>query len=581
MTNLSYLGQDSKTIPGYFPRVFAPFPAPATRFNLQLTRMVTTPTVLSFEHELFLAGLRGQIADSSLLPQAYAQYRPLLAEGMDFFLRHLTAGRLNHILSEQMQLPASVALEQRVELLLRQAPALHKLGQVVARDRRLTPGLRRRLQRLESMPSRLPNITAVRALDAECPGWRRAGIHLAPRPLAEGSVAVLLAFTWKPHGSSARQGVFKFLKPGVQDRLAEDLQILPLLGTFLEEKCDELTLPVLDYRDTFETIQELLLHEVELDQEQQHLAEAAEFYAHCGSVQIPELLPFCTPRLTAMSRLRGKTMSEASFWRSLRAEQSAKAAHKQAQSIARALVAEPFFSPHPAALFHADPHAGNLLWTQQGRLGIVDWSLTGRLSRPERAAIAQLLLAAMALDKGAVARAVSHLARGPLAEPALDDVLEERVNQLFQGTLPGVVWLTGLFDQLGLRAKARFSPDLLLFRKVLLTLDGLLADLVQAQQPTGAEVLDAALGIKLLERWLDEWPERLLASPEATSPALHISNSDLLWLCLAGPATWMRWWQHTAFRPMEPAANLDKVMPRTGAARPPMQSVSNTTNESS
>lgn len=378
--------------------------------------------------------------------------------------------------------------------------------------------------------------------------------------MAEGSVAVVLPFTWKRSNQSARQGVFKFLKPGIQEQLAEDLEILTLLGTFLEEKCDEYNLPALEYRDTFETIRELLRHEVELDLEQQHLAEAAEFYARCRFVQIPELLPFCSPRLTAMSRLSGKTLGGANFRRTARAGKRGKignaAAGRQAtHAIAQALVAKPFLSRCPAALFHADPHAGNLLWDQQGQLGIVDWSLTGRLSQVERAGIVRVLLGAFTLDKGAMAMAMAGLAQGPLAEPALSEVLEAGLNRLLQGAFPGMAWLTGLFDQCALRAKARFSSDLLLFRKVLLTLEGLLADLAPDREATSPEILDVELVAEMLEHWLWEWPERLLAPPQVSSPSLHISNTDLLWLYWSGPATWMRWWQRRGFRPMERAEN--------------------------
>src|ERR1700757_4505312 len=137
-----------------------------------------------------LAVMREAIARADLLPAAYARYRPLLADAVCFFLERLSPARLRRIVTEQRGLPASAPTAQRFVALLRHVPALHKLGQVVARDRRLNPGFRRRLQQLESLKPRIPAAEVVGLLDREFKGWRKAGIQLGQAPLAEGSVAV-------------------------------------------------------------------------------------------------------------------------------------------------------------------------------------------------------------------------------------------------------------------------------------------------------------------------------------------------------------------------------------------------------
>src|SRR5262249_54446423 len=160
------------------------------------------------------------------------------------------------------------------------------------------------------------------------------------------------------------------LKPGIEDRLAEDLEIWPLLGDFLDEDCERYHLPQIDYRETFKTVRALLVHEIRLDEEQQHLAAAAKEYAAISAIQIPALLPFSTPLITAMERLHGMTLMEA-------LDQKHFSGGTLAPVVAQALIGQPLFSSRAHALFHADPHAGNLFVTSQGRLGILDWSLTG------------------------------------------------------------------------------------------------------------------------------------------------------------------------------------------------------------
>jgi ubiquinone biosynthesis protein len=490
------------------------------------------------EFDLPLSLVREEVARSDLLPGAYARYRPLLADGLRFFLERLSPGRLRRMFEAQRRLGPAVSTAQRVVALLGHAPALHKLGQVVARDRRLGEEFRRHLQELESLAPQASFGTGEDLLDRQWRGWRKAGIRLGLQPLAEGSVALILPFTWgAAKGSDGeREGVFKVLKPGVEERLGEDLEILSLVGTFLGERCEEYGLPALEYRDTFDEIGALLLHEVRFEEEQANLAEAARVYAGMEEVEIPALLPFCSARLTAMERLHGERIGAGG------ATANGEPAEGLARVIARALVAQPICSTQEAALFHADPHAGNLLRLPGERLGILDWSLTGRLHRPERAAVVQLILGALALDVRRMEWAVGQLAQNRAAEPGVAAVFRSSLGELRWGRLPSLTWLTRLLDGLALRAGMRFKPNLLLFRKSLLTLEGVVADCLGRDGRAAEGLLDGAVMGTFLRRWAGEWPYRLLAPLGARSPSTHVSAADLFGLAGASAATCARWW---------------------------------------
>src|ERR1043165_8875034 len=124
------------------------------------------------------------VSSREILPEPYARYRPLVADGICFFLERLPAARLRLIFVEQGRMPTSATIPDRLFVLLRQLPTLHKLGQVVARDHRLSPSFRTRLQQLESMrPCTEPEMV-MRLLYREFPGWRKAGVNLGSQPLA-------------------------------------------------------------------------------------------------------------------------------------------------------------------------------------------------------------------------------------------------------------------------------------------------------------------------------------------------------------------------------------------------------------
>jgi ubiquinone biosynthesis protein len=330
--------------------------------------------------------------------------------------------------------------------------------------------------------------------------------------------------------------VFKLLKPGIEQRLEEDLEILGQLGDFLDEDCAKYHLPNLDYRETFETIRELLLHEVRLDEEQRHLKEAALLYGDTPSVVIPQLLPLCTRRLTAMQRLEGSKIGE-------QPAPAVRARGGLARTVAEALIAGPIFSCREAALFHADPHAGNLLLTTDGRLGILDWSLIGRLAKEHRIRMVQILLGALALNAQQIATAVEGLSLQAARPRPVMDAIQTSLAKLHRGSMPGVAWLTELLDRLALQAGVRFDADLLLFRKSLLTLEGVLADLAPAG--THSTALDEAVLGVFLRQWTAEWPQRWVAPLASRAFATHLSTADLWAALWSSPAAALRWWTVT------------------------------------
>lgn len=266
------------------------------------------------------------------------------------------------------------------------------------------------------------------------------------------------------------------------------------------------------------------------------LYQAASLYSSTKSIVIPALLPFCSARLTAMERLRGVHLPITG------AISQRISANVSSQVLVEALVAHPIFSPELAALFHADPHGGNLLFMPGGRVGVLDWSLTGRLPREQRSDIIQLMLAAATLDLQRMGWAVQRLAQGPANQAQLREVLCASLRQLRWGGFPGLTWVTRLLDQLALRAGVRLTPNLVLFRKSLLTLEGVLADLSGWKEGLAQATMDAVPAAAFLKHWLNEWPDRFWTPFRTKSPRTHLSTADLLALTCSGLGTAARSW---------------------------------------
>src|SRR6516162_9353966 len=181
-------------------------------------------------------------AIASVLPDEYARFRRPVLGALTTFLESLPAGHQAAVLAGQAALPPTAPASERLFVLARSCPALHKLGQILARDRRLSPELRQHLQGLESLPPSTPLGAVQATLAQELGPLDRLGVTLEPPALAEASVAVVIPFRGD-RGERPRQGVFKVLKPGIEERLDQELAVLERVGSYLDEKCHEFGIP--------------------------------------------------------------------------------------------------------------------------------------------------------------------------------------------------------------------------------------------------------------------------------------------------------------------------------------------------
>jgi ubiquinone biosynthesis protein len=470
---------------------------------------------------------------ASVLPGDYARFARPVRDGLIVLLGGLPAAHQAEILAQQAALPPSACISERLAALARCCPVLHKLGQVLARDQRLAPQLRQQLRTLESLAPTVPETVIHEIVTRELGPLEQVGIRLRWPAIAEASVAVVVPFVEpeRDRGGRLRGGVLKVLKPGIEERLALELDLLGRVGVHLDESCESLGIPALDYEELFQQIREKLSHEVKLDEEQRHLARAAACYADEPRVHIPAVLEYCTPRITAMERITGGKVTDHLLDRPHDKRQLAKL-------IVRSLIGHPVFSPASEAMFHSDPHAGNLFLTDDNRLGILDWSLVGSLGDEQRVAIVQILISAIALDASRIVVILNGLNNAEsIDRPALAAVVEASLKRIRHGMAPGLSWIIGLLDEAIQKAGLRVAADLLLFRKSLHTLEGVIAEIGDAEVQ-----IDDVLLVDFLGNFACELPRRWRAAPSSRAFVTHLSNADLALALLDSPASFARFW---------------------------------------
>lgn len=428
-----------------------------------------------------------------LVPRFYEPWRRPIRDAMVFVASRLSSRRLAAKLVEQFELPSGTAAEQRLLHLIAQMPGLQKLGQVIARNRRLRRSLRNELTRLENGINDVGVLEIHQVLELQLGNkLRRHEVEIADEKLSEASVSAVVRFTWRnPQTKSRERGVFKVLKPHIPACFDEDMQILQALSEFFGARHGDYGLAAETIPDTFAKVRELLEHEVDFAAEQATLGKAEKVYQALDSVIVPRLIrTLSTANVTAMTEEAGAKVT-ASIARTSKRQR-----RRVAVELIDALVLVPLFSPEQEAIFHCDPHAGNLLYDRRtGSLVLIDWALTESLTIEQRRHLI-LLFATLALkNRPALCREIEALSQLPHSRRN-SQVIEQRADSFLEtippGKLPELTDAMKLLQSVAV-AGVPFPAPLIMFSKVLFTLDGILNDVAGSRAHVGPLLMRRAV----------------------------------------------------------------------------------------
>lgn len=471
------------------------------------------------------------VRPSDVIPEVYREYKEIVHDGIFFMLIRLAPNRLSSIITEQLEMPQSSSKEERLVRFAKNMPTLHKLGQMIARNQNIAPSFRKWLIGLENSVGKT-DIAQIRQIIISELGNNISefSIEIKHEILSEASVGTVVEFQWKdPDTGISSKGVFKVLRPGVRENLSEELELLDQLACFFNERRHLYPLKDFRFKETFKDIRDALIVETDLGNEQTHLKEAYSIYAKNTELFIPKILPFSTKNVTGMEFAEGTKVTDALM--------SGAAKISCAVGLFKAVLWNPLFSREEKSLFHGDPHAGNIysLEPEHGKVKttLLDWSLTGVLSKLHRANILRLMLGVISCDKETMCEAIVNL-----SEDIKDKTFFKKAALMVSGIsesseyarrrLIGKVFY--FIDQTAVRG-IRFSTDLLFFRKAMFTLEGVLKD-IDPEFDT-----DICVSKLLKELLLEEMPKRwaYLLFPQSDHPDNYkslMSNTDLHILAL-------------------------------------------------
>lgn len=314
--------------------------------------------------------------------------------------------------------------------------------------------------------------------------------HVDPRPIAAASIAQVHAATLV----SGEAVVVKVQRPGIAPLIARDVDILRRLARSAETRSRwARRLRTLELANGFATA---IGEELDFRREARNMtavARSATRRDHGTGVRVPvPHTALCTRRVLVMERLDGTAIGKATL----------DGHGVDGSRLARGLLHSVLTQIMLDGVFHADPHPGNVLLLDDGRIGLLDFGSVGRLDPAARSALRQLFFA---LDRGDPAAARDALTQ--ILVPAAD-VDEQRLERALGRFMAHHLGPSATADAEVFAALLRLVPDHALavppevaavFR-CLATLEGTLTlldpdfDLVQASRAYAASLLRDQLG---------------------------------------------------------------------------------------
>ena len=204
-----------------------------------------------------------------------------------------------------------------------------------------------------------------------------AVVELDPAPLAAASIAQIHAALL----ADGREVVVKVRRPGIVEEVDIDLALVRSAVEFVEKRSE--TAQLLQVRALADELEVHLRAELDFVEEANNTELIAAQLEDYDDLVVPRVIrPHVTERLLVLERIHGRKLD---------------AAHGLPPERAAQLAAD-FFRAYirqvtQAGVYHADPHRGNVLLTDDGRLALLDFGLLGRLDDETRTALALLLLA--------------------------------------------------------------------------------------------------------------------------------------------------------------------------------------------
>jgi ubiquinone biosynthesis protein len=388
----------------------------------------------------------------------------------------------------------SFSLPERLRMIFEElGPTFIKFGQILSIRRDVLP--EEYVSEFEKLQDAVPpfSYAEVARLIAEEFGRDVKDVfeEFASEPLASASIAQAhLART-----KTGQEVIVKVQRPQIRQMILQDLAIMEHLARLSARRIPESRR--YDPVGLVEEFRKTILLELDFRREGRNADRLRQHLRDMPGIVIPQVFwEYSAPRVLTIEYMVGQGLREA-------LGRSAEDRHRIAANLYEAFLKQIFED----GFFHADPHPGNLLFLPDGRVGLLDFGIVGRVSRDRLAGLVTILLAIMEQDVEALLDECIGLGLMPAdldrqtIQYEIDELLAEHLDLPLRDISLGHI-LETLFE-MGRKHRLKVLSNLVLLGKTMMTLEAV----IRALDPAFALVEEA--------RWEVERLMRLRLSAEA------------------------------------------------------------------
>jgi ubiquinone biosynthesis protein len=321
--------------------------------------------------------------------------------------------------------------------------------------------------------------------------------RIDPEPLATASIAQIHTALLQ----DGREVVVKVRRPGIAEEVALDLELLRSTADAAEKRSGAARL--LQLSTLAEEVETHLKAELDFEEEAANAELIGRIIEPYEALMVPRVIrPHVSERVLVLERIHGEKLTE-----------DHGVEPERAQDLARQLFRAYVHQVASEGVYHADPHRGNVLLTEDGRLALLDFGLLGRLDDDTRTTISQLLLAIAQNHADDAAGLILRLSMTTLDsdEPGFVHELRRRLPRYHWRPLSRIRAGEALADlqRLALEHRIRLPPSFALVGKTLSQADTIARTLDPELDPI-ALLDDDAFGVMLREAERRLEPKSLL-----------------------------------------------------------------------
>lgn len=345
--------------------------------------------------------------------------------------------------------------------LVRMGPTFVKLGQLLStRADLLPPEYLEALAGLREDVDPMPPGEAQQVIEEEL-GASGVFESFAPEPFAAAS----LGQVHRAVLNGGRPVAVKVQRPGIRQQALEDMEVIAELAAFVDEHSEEASR--VGFTDMVSQFRQSLIGELDYRREAANQKVMGAQLFEFRSIVVPQPVDdHTTSRVLTMDLVEG---------RSLTSLDSSPRPDVDYRHLAEELIGAYLDMVLVNGFFHADPHPGNLLLADDGRLALIDLGMISRVSPEAQGNLLRLLLAMSSADGSGTTDALEHL--GTPLETFDRGLLRERVNGMvirYRGATVGDLPAGRMLLELAMACSAcglRPNAELTLLAKALLSLD--------------------------------------------------------------------------------------------------------------